>query len=226
MKKQEQILVVPNDLNIHCNTGDYFHIELDGSDSWRYYCLEKATFVDRWMAEQDSSVVQLIPYVICLSPSGKVLSYQRKGGGESRLEGKYSIGIGGHVNIDDAIFSVTTGNLSWKTVLQGAIREVTEQINVTTEYAKANLREVGIIYTPSDYGDNPAGPGPNVGEVHLGIVYLLPVEEDIIISDNEGMIKPKFVTSKGKRAKYEYWSQFILEKLNFIVNENKNKPPY
>jgi predicted NUDIX family phosphoesterase len=223
-KKTEQVFVVRNDHGIHLGHDDYFAIQLDGSESWQHELLSGSAFVDRWMAEQDSTILQLIPYVICMAPDGKVLSYQRKGGGEGRLEGKHSIGIGGHVNKDDMVVD-THGNYTWSTVLNGAIREIVEEVDITASYARANLREVGVVYVPSDDGGNTAGPGPNVGEVHLGIVYVLPVEDDLTINDDEGMIKPKFVTDKGDRKKYEQWSKFVLDNLDLIVEALKTTRP-
>ena len=58
-------------------------------------------FMPRAEAEVDATHKQLIPYVMMAS-QGKYLSYVRgKQGGEKRLVGNRSIGIGGHINPAD-----------------------------------------------------------------------------------------------------------------------------
>ncbi len=215
-KKKEQVLVTANTADIHYSTGDYFHMLIDGSDGWKDEVIKGSAFIDRWMAELDSTVLQLIPYVACVTKGGKVLSYQRKGGGEGRLEGKYSIGIGGHVNTTD----LPTGpdrKPTWDTVFEGAVREVVEELEISEQHVRDNLREVGTVYIPSDDGGDHVGPGPNVGEVHIGIVYVLLVDEDVTIKDDEGMINPEFVDINVATAQYETWSQKTLGSLEAIL---------
>lgn len=218
--KEEKVLVTANTPGIHFSLGDYFHPLLDGSEGWKDEVIRNSKMVDRWLAEQDNTILQLIPYVLCITKDGKILSYQRKGGGEGRLEGKHSVGIGGHVNTED--LPENKNIPTWHTVLAGAVREVTEELEIEEEYVRFNLREIGTVYVPSDDGGDKVGPGPNVGEVHLGIVYMLPIDEAVTIRDNEGMIKPKFVSTKTTLSKYEQWSQKILEQLNDILPELLN----
>ena len=196
--------------------------------------MRESSFVDRWLAEQDSSVLQLIPYVVCFNSSGKVLSYQRKGGGEGRLEGKCSVGIGGHVNTSDHPWSgedverlknsdeLQDYKITWQTLQNGALREVTEELDLSSEYVFNNLMQLGVVYAPSDDGGDPSSPGPAVGEVHIGIVYGLIVPDDVKVRDNEGMIKPKFVVNPPNIQKYERWSQLVLMNIEDIKSELSN----
>ena len=70
---------------------------------WRRYLdviLDKKSnkFVERYRAEEDESLKQIIPYVLFVS-GDSVFSYVRgKAAGEKRLVGNRSIGIGGHIN--------------------------------------------------------------------------------------------------------------------------------
>ena len=54
--------------------------------------------------EEDPSYKQLISYVVVKNNKGETLLYTRlSGGGESRLHGKSSVGVGGHMNPVDGL---------------------------------------------------------------------------------------------------------------------------
>ena len=55
-------------------------------------------FMDRPLAEEDPGYKQLIPYVILWQGPQIYLMERTAAGGDSRLHGKASIGVGGHVN--------------------------------------------------------------------------------------------------------------------------------
>src|SRR5580658_2357824 len=67
-------------------------------------------YLNRSDAEQNKRFKQLIPYVLLICRD-KILRYRRgKGGGEARLHGLYSVGIGGHISEeDDGLFSSQRG---------------------------------------------------------------------------------------------------------------------
>jgi predicted NUDIX family phosphoesterase len=225
-KDQEKIFVTKNLPGIHYSTGDYVRVERHNS-AWTEEVMSNSFFIERWMAEDDSSMLQFIPYVLCFHQN-RILSYRRKGGGESKLDGMKSIGIGGHVNIDDKPPATKDKKLikrklysanDWKIVVNGAVREVCEELYIEPDYVRENIFQVGTIYTPSDTG-NKRVDGPNVGSVHLGIIYVLPVDRDVQINgDEDSMIDPTFVARdrKPKDIKvYETWSRKIFGSMRFI----------
>ena len=61
-------------------------------------------------ADQDRRYKQIIPYVLIIC-NDKILRYRRgRGGGETRLHGLYSVGIGGHISEEDhGLFSNRLG---------------------------------------------------------------------------------------------------------------------
>src|SRR6056297_968979 len=64
---------------------------------------ESMAFWPRSDVEQDPSWLQLIPYCLLIDDASRVFCYRRhKDGGESRLHEKCSVGIGGHINPQDA----------------------------------------------------------------------------------------------------------------------------
>lgn len=234
-KNLEEIFVTKNIPSIHPPNSqspydmktEYLHLG-DHTEDWEIEVLRNGAFVERWLAEKDDSIVQIIPYVICCTKEGKILSYSRKGGGEGRLEGKRSIGIGGHINIDD-IHNLDLSDSSWDFVLKGAVRELKEELTLfsTESTIINNLVEVGIIYTPldglKDSNERKTTSIPPVGAVHLGDIYMLEVPETITIKDNEGMINPQFLNvseAYESKDKYETWSRLILETLSELKKFN------
>lgn len=210
-KDLEEVLVTENNPSIHYSTGDYFHYQANPSEGWKDEVITNAKFVVRWQAEQDTSILQLIPYILVIH-RGKVLSYQRKGGGEGRLEGSYSVGIGGHINNEDTI-----NDISWDIVREGAIREINEEIGIVPQKEKLNF--IGTIYTPSNVGSSKNTAMPNVGQVHIGIVYTLQLDDSEMELDFETtMLNTEFISKPLNTIKYEKWSQLILNRYNDIID--------
>jgi predicted NUDIX family phosphoesterase len=214
----EMVFVIENKPSIHYGPEDYIHIEPGGNIAWKEEVLQSSAFVERWLAEQDKSTLQIIPYVLIYDKiTQEIFCYQRKGGGEKRLEGNYSIGIGGHVNSDDTDVPIDAQyfkneTVTWDTVLNGAVREVSEEVMLDEDYVREHLQEIGVIYTPTDDGGNSNRPGPLVGEVHIGIIYVLPVEYEIGVNEDT-LINPTFIRYPNNVSKYEKWSQLILSQI-------------
>jgi len=225
-KDLERVFVTQNTPSIHFDGPgkDYIHIA-PFNEAWADEVLENSSFVERWLAENDNTILQLIPYVVCINPDGKILAYHRKGGGEGRLEGKKSIGIGGHVNIedkpdhilDDDGKEIDTPN-GWDIVMNGAAREISEELDADYLYVREHIKFAGTIYTPNDGEVKDDNPAPKVGEVHIGLIYTLEIPENIELKPDEGMINPHFVDKKpDDLANYEYWSLLVLKNINRIL---------
>jgi len=212
MSSDELVLTTPNVPSIHYGTGDYIHVEDGGNEAWQHEVIRDARFVDRWLAETDSSILQLIPYVVCLSPEGRALSYRRSGGGEKRLEEKRSVGVGGHINPVDLVLTPEKG-IAWDTVRSAAIREIGEEIYLDISDIERDLRELGTIYVPSDDGGDVRGPGPTAGEVHIGILYALQVQSEEVTPRENCLADARFISDPSNILKYEKWSQYVIKNL-------------
>ena len=66
--------------------------------TWTGRIREKGFFVERRWAEHDSSFKQVIPYTVVTHGDEVLLLKRLEQGGEARLHGKLSIGVGGHIN--------------------------------------------------------------------------------------------------------------------------------
>jgi predicted NUDIX family phosphoesterase len=162
-----------------------------------------AQYRARGEMESDPSFKQLIPYMIFrhVDSSGQVsvFRYTRGGGqGEARLRAKHSVGVGGHICIDDA-----GGVASREAYHEGMRRELDEEVIVEAEYQQ---KCVGMIN--DDQTD--------VGRVHLGIVHLADVAEPNIRPREEDIIQAEFQPVEQILENldgYETWSQICLTAL-------------
>ena len=106
-------------------------------------------YLERPVAENDPSFKQLIPYVIVRDAESVFLMRRTDAGGDARLHGKGSIGVGGHLNPVDE---------SEDALMTGLRREWAEELEADWE---PEFRLIGLLNDDS----NP------VGAVHLGVVF-------------------------------------------------------
>ncbi|HIR86124.1 MAG TPA: hypothetical protein IAC00_03175 [Candidatus Limivicinus faecipullorum] len=149
-------------------------------------------FIDRPAAEEDPSYKQIIPYVV-LTRKGLVFATRRLNkGGESRLHGKVSIGIGGHINPVDE-----TDRRS--VLMKGLERELDEEVYIQR---RGELVPQGFI--------NDDGNG--VGAVHLGLCFSMEVEGEVSVKETEKLSGGwmSLQELRGEFDNMETWSQIAL----------------
>lgn len=83
-----------------------------------------AQWVERDAAEENEHLLQLIPYVMVTNNNHEIFGYERLGG-DARLVGKTSFGIGGHV--EENVDGVTP---EMEAVQVAAYREMTEELDI------------------------------------------------------------------------------------------------
>jgi len=155
---------------------------------------EAGHFADRARVEEDPSLKQIIPYAMVVR-DGQVFRFRRRGGGEQRLIGLASVGVGGHVNPPDA------GDV----ILDALDRELTEELYVP------ETRQVELLGLLND--DTTA-----VGAVHLGVVARVTVGAgDVRVREEESM-EGCFVPQDAllaehtvSRDAFETWSALLLD---------------
>lgn len=158
---------------------------------------------NRSEAEQDKRYKQLIPYVLIICDD-KILRYRRgKGGGETRLHGLYSVGIGGHISEEDhGLFSNAQG------YQDGMRRELMEEVAIDDFDAAA----LALINDDST----------EVGYVHFGVVHILRVPDESIVGRRSGIVAPEFIPiadAVKDASVYETWSRFCLEDLELLLSK-------
>lgn len=143
--------------------------------------------------EEDPSYRQIIPYVV-LTRGDEVLVLRRlKKGGEKRLHGLLSIGVGGHINpVDEA----GRGEV----LMRGLRREVSEEVEIESELS---LEPVGVINEETN----------EVGSVHLGFMFRMEVSGEVRVRETEKLeglwVKKSELASL--REQMEGWSKIAME---------------
>lgn len=166
------------------------------------------SYMLRQKAEESPEFKQLIPYCILyckIDGNIVIFNYCRgKGQGETRLHGKRSIGIGGHVSLIDEKIN----NVPYQTAMR---RELEEEVAIDRIISE---RLVGIINDDS----NP------VGLVHLGFVHLIELGNNKVEPRESEILDTRFSTIdelKNSYAGFESWSQICIENFYIITQSSQ-----
>ena len=193
----ERILVVPTVEFERLGRFQGFH-----PDAERYLNAllrpEHARFIVRADAEEDISFKQIIPYVV-FRCDDQVFCYRRgKGQGESRLLGKRSIGVGGHVDEADA-----DGSATLEAYEKALRRELDEEVRVGSEGVLSRYGLINDDETP-------------VGRVHLGVVHVYDLDAADVSPLEAGLAEASFVPLASLQTSIEdleTWSRICVEAL-------------
>lgn len=151
---------------------------------------------------------QILPY-ICVLRTGKngkeVLSYSRGKVGDTRMSAKRSIGFGGHVDYTDIIF-YDNGDVALEPTLKfAAYRELSEELDLLAVPLK--LKAFRKLFCMADNTDE-------VGSVHLGVVYVAELKDDVEVSASDECKDLQWIAienlSDEASKNYESWSKNIM----------------
>jgi len=186
----EEILVVPRHLLL---PGPVHGFTMSGVQEYRSRVLTYGEFRLRSEMEHDPSMKQIIPYLIVRFDS-RVFAFQRSaGGGEARLHGKFSVGVGGHINRSDVEGAADV-------VDAGLRRELLEELVIRGSWKP---RLVGALNDDS----NP------VGQVHFALVHVVDLESPEVEVREAQSLSGRLVDRaelRQLRDRMETWSQFIF----------------
>lgn len=198
-KFDEQILVVPREqlFNDEKNAFNGFIGKEDEKYNEIISTFNQFDVKRRGDMEENPSYKQLISYVIIRSQDDEeTLVYKRlDGGGESRLHGLLSIGVGGHMN-DVAETAEIMEKLSIN-----AKRELEEEVGL----AGSHLEDIEIIGLIND-DDN------EVGKVHIGLVLKVTVDKAEVQNMEADTLSLSWEKNKTlhNMSPYESWSELII----------------
>lgn len=189
------------------------HVDKDGISKTATSIINKNLFpIKRSVAETDTSLKQPIMYVLfssskalgCGCCSERVYLTTERLKGDKRLTGMISLGIGGHINEGEDIYS-------------SMYREIEEEVGVTSDWLNENNITYSILGVINSNRSS-------VDKVHVGIVVEFKVNE-------QNMKKIKFkeqdkhmykwmtvddIKLSNSKGKVESWGK-ILIKNNMIV---------
>lgn len=145
----------------------------------------------RYELEQDANFKQPIPYVLFYNPKLDKYFCTERIHGDSRLQGKKSLGIGGHVDENESL-------------IQALYREIYEEVGL----AKGDIGSLnfqGLILDTSN----------EVGAVHVGFLYIANVEqENLSCKETETLIGKYISLSEIEQGistgVFETWSEIAF----------------
>jgi predicted NUDIX family phosphoesterase len=108
-------------------------------------------FLPRSVMETNPAYKQIIPYLVFEHNNHYFLMQRRSNATETRLQNKYSLGIGGHIRQED---------MSTNSLFDWARREFHEEVEYTGSFT---ITPLGILNDDSN----------EVGKVHIGFVFLV-----------------------------------------------------
>jgi predicted NUDIX family phosphoesterase len=189
----ERVLVLPRaDVPGGC---DFRGIRLADEatlDALRTAVAVHGRYLERAVAEEDPDHKQLIPYVVVRDGDKVFLMERTDAGGDRRLHGKASIGVGGHLNpVDDGEDAL----------MAGLRREWTEELVAGWT---PDFRLVGMLNDDT----NP------VGAVHLGVVFEVDAAGRPIEVRERDKLMGGFATAETIQAAWdrlETWSQLVAD---------------
>ncbi len=204
-KCSKLILSIPRSGAPELKTG-FNEFSLDGALMASLY-EAGAWFGPRAELEKNENYLQIIPYNVLIR-DGQVVRYRRTtSGGEDRLHDKFSIGIGGHIDLADA--QEDDGRFSFEeTIKIAALREIDEEF---TGMRATLVRWCGLLFDDSN----------EVGRVHLGVVGIWQIEGDSEVQSGEDAIAnvdtPLVSGLDPNDPSWETWSALLIPYIQNVL---------
>jgi predicted NUDIX family phosphoesterase len=185
----EQVLVVARDaIPGGC---DWYGLRSEGAAEAVVTLERLGRHEPRARMERDRSFKQIIPYLVLRDGPRWFLMQRTDAGGDVRLHGRYSIGIGGHLNPGD------------DGILGGLRREWSEEI------VAAFIPDFRLVALLND-------DTTDVGAVHLGAVYLADASGRTVAIRETDKLAGRFVDTAAVvdvADRLETWSRLVFEGL-------------
>jgi predicted NUDIX family phosphoesterase len=183
---EERVFVVPR-AAVPDEAG-WYGLRTDGLQAFVAAVERTGTYKPRARMEGDSAFKQVIPYLVLRDGARYFLMQRTAAGGDVRLHGRYSIGVGGHLNPGD-------GGL-----LGGLRREWDEEL------VASFVPEFELVALLND-DTTP------VGSVHLGAVYVADAGGRPVAIRETDELTGSFATRAEVEAvadRLETWSQLTF----------------
>lgn len=163
----------------------------------------KQEFHPRSLMETDEMYKQIIPYLVFEHENKYFLMQRQSNASEKRLQNKYTLGIGGHIRMEDLQNNLATSSYAKATedrhIFNWANREFHEEVNYDGDFT---IEPIGILNDDSSA----------VGKVHIGFVFLLHGDSDQISIKSE--LKSGRLVDLAECTTHmsamEQWSQQVL----------------
>src|SRR5207342_2597924 len=174
----------------------WYGLRTDGLEAFVTVVESQGRYAPRDKMEVDPAFKQVIPYLVLRDDDRFFLMQRTTAGADARLHGRYSIGVGGHLNPGD-------GGL-----LGGRRREWAEEL--VADFVP-DFRLVGLLNDDTT----------PVGRVHLGAVYVADAAGRPVAIREVDKLNGRFVEAPDVAAVsdgLETWSRLAFE---FLVSTDR-----
>jgi predicted NUDIX family phosphoesterase len=198
---EEHVYVVPR--RAVPDEAGWYGIRTDALEAFIDAVERDGRYEPREAMERDPSFKQVIPYLVLRDGRRWFLMRRTDAGGDPRLHGRYSIGVGGHLNPGD-------GGL-----LGGLRREWAEE--VVADFLP-EFRLVGLLNDDTT----------DVGAVHLGAVYVADANGRPVTIRETEKLAGSFVDTSEVAAvadQLETWSRLAFEFLRPAEEDGPSAGP-
>jgi len=134
--------------------------------------VQNGLFLRRSELEEDPSFKQIIPYAIISNNESFYLFRRTSKQTEKRLQNKFSLGVGGHMNPDDSMESKE------QYLIDELKRELYEEVKLLNGCLIEDIEFIGFINDDTI----------SVGSVHIGLLYNIHVSnKEVYINETDKM---------------------------------------
>lgn len=170
---------------------------------------------ERAQVEHDETLLQPVAYGVLLNDQGHAWCYQRAGG-DARVDGCFSCGVGGHVDEQDAQpltranpgadSTATPGFNPIATLRTAWLRELTEELCAGPVHL-ADVRLHGLVYEGQTA----------IGRVHLGVVFVArwcgPTPPQPAQGESLSPVGFLPLAQIATDPRFEHWSRLVAQHL-------------
>lgn len=169
----------------------------------------------RELLESNEQFRQIIPYAINVV-GNKIFTYRRTSkGGENKLHDKYSIGVGGHIDLPDVLVNDEQEISVSDTCYNSLARELDEEL----DRGQATLESYQTLEKLIVLSDTP------VDRVHVGLVVVNFWSHDTLKSNEDCLdfVGMKTIDELEQMEGLEPWSKAILPLVNIEIKEEQER---
>jgi predicted NUDIX family phosphoesterase len=183
----ERVYVVPRAAVL--DAAGWYGLRTDDLESFVAALERDGRYEPRDAMERDPAFKQVIPYLVLRDGERYFLMERTSAGGDARLHGRCSIGVGGHLNPGDG------------GVLGGLRREWAEEL--VADFVP-DFQLVALLNDDTT----------EVGAVHLGAVYLADAAGRPVVIRETDKLSGAFASAREVEAvadRLETWSRLVFE---------------
>ncbi|MFD1219670.1 hypothetical protein [Paenibacillus vulneris] len=158
----------------------------------------------RYLVEYNTDFRQPIPYILIQYKDTFFATRRLMNSGETRLHGKISLGVGGHINPEDY-------SPYYNTIESALYRELAEELDIGQEVS-LDVIQAGMINDNSN----------EVSRDHLSIVYIVNVNNPDVRVKETDKLEGRFYSIDELKKSYdnlESWSKLVFDHL-IVDKEN------